>query len=458
MPTSYAQKQSVAQKKEVSSAASVLDSSSQGESLQRRANMANNAAQCASLPPRPNNTGMPDNLKAGIESLSGFSMDDVRVHYNSSKPATVQALAYTQGTDIHVAPGQEKCLPHEAWHVAQQMAGRVSPTTNINGMPVNDNAALEHEADVMGEKAVSQRKKCSAENECGVVNLVAQRVVQMAGHSDTFLTPPENAPYLLKIVGQNEYDEYCHIADNQNSQGESQAEIQQRDTYRAVYPLVYGLFFDKQSRWGNAEIPDTPENNTKAQNKYVVAIQKLNKFGGVVGHRAHIFDFKIGKKTASKKELHYGAGMSTSAATWKKFRMTMADLCTLSIPRGVRDSDNTGDIKKIRRVLGRLDPTERARLMVGFEEQFNNLYNYIETAETLYIASSILVGQEGNRLVVKLIDLAHPIRKRPENDGQVNDGHYYEGDKFEKIRSGMLLGIRNLRTLICTNNFLAWSL
>ena len=103
---------------------------------------------------KKNETGMPDNLKAGIESLSGFSMDDVRVHYNSSKPATVQALAYTQGTDIHVAPGQEKHLPHEAWHVAQQMAGRVSPTTNINGMPVNDNAGLEHEADVMGEKAI----------------------------------------------------------------------------------------------------------------------------------------------------------------------------------------------------------------------------------------------------------------------------------------------------------------
>ena len=115
--------------------------------------MANNATQRAEAP-RQNNTGMPDNLKSGIESLSGFSMDDVRVHYNSSKPATVQALAYTQGTDIHVAPGQEKHLPHEAWHVAQQMAGRVSPTTNINGMPVNDNAALEHEADVMGEKAV----------------------------------------------------------------------------------------------------------------------------------------------------------------------------------------------------------------------------------------------------------------------------------------------------------------
>ena len=157
MNSTYAQKSSTVQKAADAKAASVLDSSAQSESLQRKADMANNAAQRAEAP-RPNNTGMPDNLKSGIESLSGFSMDDVRVHYNSSKPATVQALAYTQGTDIHVAPGQEKCLPHEAWHVAQQMAGRVSPTTNINGMPVNDNAALEHEADVMGEKAVMQRK------------------------------------------------------------------------------------------------------------------------------------------------------------------------------------------------------------------------------------------------------------------------------------------------------------
>ncbi len=158
MFTTYAQRQTTAQKKDAPSASSVLDASSQSESLQCKADLANGAAQRVETP-RPNNTGMPDNLKAGIESLSGFSMDDVRVHYNSSKPATVQALAYTQGTDIHVAPGQEKHLPHEAWHVAQQMAGRVSPTTNINGMPVNDNVALEHEADVMGEKAVQCKGK-----------------------------------------------------------------------------------------------------------------------------------------------------------------------------------------------------------------------------------------------------------------------------------------------------------
>ena len=103
---------------------------------------------------RPNNTGLPDDLKAGVESISGFSMDDVRVHYNSDKPAQLQALAYAQGTDIHVGPGQEKHLPHEAWHVVQQKQGRVQPTMQMKGsVAVNDDKGLESEADVMGNRA-----------------------------------------------------------------------------------------------------------------------------------------------------------------------------------------------------------------------------------------------------------------------------------------------------------------
>ena len=68
-----------------------------------------------------NRTGLPDRLKAGVENLSGYSLDGVKVHYNSSRPAQLQALAYTQGTDIHIGPGQERYLGHEAWHVVQQM-------------------------------------------------------------------------------------------------------------------------------------------------------------------------------------------------------------------------------------------------------------------------------------------------------------------------------------------------
>src|SRR5210317_628388 len=89
-------------------------------------------------------------------------MDDVNVHYNSDKPAQLNAHAYAQGTDIHVASGQEKHLPHEAWHVVQQKQGRVQPTKQMKGKtPINDDAGLEKEADVMGAKAY-QLKEFSA--------------------------------------------------------------------------------------------------------------------------------------------------------------------------------------------------------------------------------------------------------------------------------------------------------
>ncbi|MEO9481941.1 MAG: DUF4157 domain-containing protein [Ekhidna sp.] len=107
---------------------------------------------------KANNTGIPDNLKSGIENLSGHSMDDVKVHYNSARPAQLQAHAFAQGNQIHLASGQEKHLPHEAWHVVQQKQGRVKPTMQLrSSVPVNDDPGLEKDADVMGEKALQMK-------------------------------------------------------------------------------------------------------------------------------------------------------------------------------------------------------------------------------------------------------------------------------------------------------------
>lgn len=130
-----------------------IDALEEGEPLQTRAAPVNE-------------TGMPNQLKAGIESLSGMDMSDVRVHRNSDKPAQLNALAYAQGNDIHLGPGQEQHLPHEAWHVVQQRQGRVRETVQMAGVGVNDEVGLEREADWMGARAVLQGEamKVSASN------------------------------------------------------------------------------------------------------------------------------------------------------------------------------------------------------------------------------------------------------------------------------------------------------
>jgi Domain of unknown function (DUF4157) len=128
------------------------------------------AQRQASFPP---STGLPAGLKAGVESLSGMSLDHVKVHYNSSKPAQLNALAYAQGSDIHVAAGKEEHLPHEAWHVVQQAQGRVQPTMQMAGQAVNDDAGLEREADTMGARALAATE-----------NRTQQGPVQRVAHTD----------------------------------------------------------------------------------------------------------------------------------------------------------------------------------------------------------------------------------------------------------------------------------
>ena len=109
-----------------------------------------------------NHTGIPNGIRQRMENSFGKDFSSVRLHPDSSEAPKVGALAYTQGTDIHFAPGQfkpetsagQELLGHELTHVVQQAEGRVKPTTEVAGMPVNDNEALEHEADVRGAAAV----------------------------------------------------------------------------------------------------------------------------------------------------------------------------------------------------------------------------------------------------------------------------------------------------------------
>ena len=108
---------------------------------------------------KPNLTGIPAQMKLDFEQRSGLSFDDVRVHYNSDKPTQLQALAYTQGTQVYVSPGQEKHLRHELGHVIQQKYGIVSPNILYYGhTPANLNPQLEQQADALSKALADDRK------------------------------------------------------------------------------------------------------------------------------------------------------------------------------------------------------------------------------------------------------------------------------------------------------------
>jgi len=133
----------------------------------------------------PNNTGLPENLKSGIENLSGVSLDDVTVHYNSDKPVKLQAHAYAQGANIYMASGQEKHLPHEAWHVVQQKQGRVKPTLQMMGrVNVNDDEVLEKEADEMGKRALQLKTVAPTQLRADTPQLKSLAITQLMPSKD----------------------------------------------------------------------------------------------------------------------------------------------------------------------------------------------------------------------------------------------------------------------------------
>ncbi len=128
---------------------------SRKKSCGRKKTVANSPAQLEQQSSaKPNNTGLPDNLKTGIANRFPVCPGTPSGFITTRPTRAAIASACAQGTDIHVAPGQEQHLPHEAWHVVQQAQGRVQPTLQMaEGTPINDDRGLEQEADIMGAKA-----------------------------------------------------------------------------------------------------------------------------------------------------------------------------------------------------------------------------------------------------------------------------------------------------------------
>lgn len=111
------------------------------------------------------NPDLPEQLQASMETSFGEDFSNVKIHKDSHQANQLNALAFTQGNDIHFARGQfnpnsksgKQLVGHEFAHVHQQRQGKVAPTNQFQGMPVNDDQSLEAEADQQGKGAVQAK-------------------------------------------------------------------------------------------------------------------------------------------------------------------------------------------------------------------------------------------------------------------------------------------------------------
>lgn len=292
-----------------------LQRQSEEGALQRTSHSDSSVQLQSQIPTKTNHTGLPRQLKSGIESLSGMAMDHVKVHYNSTQPAQLNALAYAQGSDIHLAPGQEQHLPHEAWHVVQQAQGRVNPTLQMKeGVPVNDDAGLEHEADVMGVKAL-QMKGTGAEGVSSFSDINSSRApVQrklLLDSDDSKFLSPEYLQTELKIVPPQLYKTLFYALDDaaENFAVRSSTPGNFDPATKMITIPGHGLEFVVERLTGVKSILGGEKE------RFATAIAQLSH------EMQHAFDYvlggkKVGLDNTSGTEARYLAVMDTELRAW----------------------------------------------------------------------------------------------------------------------------------------------
>lgn len=116
---------------------------------------------------------LPDPVRTDMEQAFNTDFSDVNIETNSKKADDLGALAYTQGNTITFGPNQynpttqqgRELLGHELTHVVQQREGKVVPTIQQKGAYINDDSALEREADEKGKRAAQTKAQDASSKE-----------------------------------------------------------------------------------------------------------------------------------------------------------------------------------------------------------------------------------------------------------------------------------------------------
>jgi len=146
------------------------------------------------------NTNQQENFMIQMQKSFQTDFSDVNIHKNSKTAKNLGALAFTQGNNVHFAPGQFKpdtkqgkeLIGHEFAHVVQQRQGKVQPNKQIGKFKINDNSALEKQADEMGKKVANNQFVAINTDETNVSNII-QGVFQEKSNS--------TAPPIVFITG-----------------------------------------------------------------------------------------------------------------------------------------------------------------------------------------------------------------------------------------------------------------
>lgn len=227
--------------------------------IQRKiAERAARRSAAASEPASGGGEALPGPVQAKMEGSFGADFSDVRVHQGSQAEA-LGARAFARGSDLHFAPGQydpssttgQTLIGHELTHVVQQRAGRVA-TQGKDG-PINNDPALEGEADQMGARAARGERAVVSGSSSGLQRKGADSPIQCDGADVEKLVKKGKGGLAREslektvVTGQ---DEQGH--DRSSPRADGLAAAISKGAFQATADVLAGPSFDSQPSFQQA--------------------------------------------------------------------------------------------------------------------------------------------------------------------------------------------------------------
>ncbi|SNS50897.1 MULTISPECIES: DUF4157 domain-containing protein [unclassified Azospirillum] len=394
-----------------------------------------------------------------VSAATNTDLTGVKIHTNSPEPARIDAHGFTRGNEIHLAPGQEKHLPHELGHVVQQMAGKVKPTGTVNGLPINDHPALEREATEIGNKAFSASRAETSSTRPGAKPSIqrqarsqpphrlsmANGVIQRAGTKPRAFSTDRR--WVIKATSDRE----AFVYENANALKLNTIlpkfkllvtpEVKEGDDSLTIISENSDPITITGKRKDNEALVEAIEGKIKKiiileniayEEKESETEKKSNQIETWVG------DIKIGNRTKSEKQ--YNKENDVNVPT--KIKLAEHFIKDYFL----RDSRKKGydfeNLSKFRKYIGR-NMDKKNNIKIAASNIFSNLTKIYSTMtgpnnKITLVGSSILFVFNINTpdsSVAKLIDPDHPIiLDEPKEEGKKID----EKDQIKNVPSSMI--------------------
>ena len=134
-----------------------------------------------------------DRIRSNAEEQAQIDLSRIAISYNSPQPEKMHANAFLQNHHIYIKDQNPATLAHEFGHIIQRSHNTIPVSQRQLGKSVNQNHALEKEADMYAEGLLTNTITFP-QKKGNTLRAISQNVIQFQGAEEQAITKTEGIP------------------------------------------------------------------------------------------------------------------------------------------------------------------------------------------------------------------------------------------------------------------------